>query len=209
MRDGPFGTLVPAGHARPSRGRHDLRHTQPRSSGPSAAASTVGCHEPGHLLHRLHARRLHRRRAQHPRLAVRGAPRPRTTAAGTSSSAGVGPLVMGATTYQWVLDHADLLEHPEKWREFYDDRPVLGVHPPRPARHPGRRRPVRRGATSARVRRDGRRRAGKDIWVVGGGDLVGQFDDAGLLDEVSLGHDTGDARRRVARCCPAGSPRSG
>ncbi|MFC7493118.1 MULTISPECIES: dihydrofolate reductase family protein [unclassified Nocardioides] len=25
------------------------------------------------------------------------------------------------------------------------------------------------------------------IWVVGGGDLVGQFDDAGLLDEIVLG----------------------
>ena len=28
---------------------------------------------------------------------------------------------------------------------------------------------------------------GKNIWVVGGGDLVGQFDDADLLDEVRLG----------------------
>jgi dihydrofolate reductase len=27
----------------------------------------------------------------------------------------------------------------------------------------------------------------KDIWIVGGGDLVGQFDDAGLLDEIWLG----------------------
>ncbi len=26
--------------------------------------------------------------------------------------------------------------------------------------------------------------AGKDLWVVGGGDLAGQFADAGLLDEV-------------------------
>jgi len=28
---------------------------------------------------------------------------------------------------------------------------------------------------------------GKNIWIVGGGELVGQFDDAGLLDEVWLG----------------------
>jgi dihydrofolate reductase len=28
---------------------------------------------------------------------------------------------------------------------------------------------------------------GTNIWLVGGGDLVGQFDDAGLLDEVWLG----------------------
>ena len=26
--------------------------------------------------------------------------------------------------------------------------------------------------------------AGKDVWVVGGGELAGQFADAGLLDEV-------------------------
>jgi dihydrofolate reductase len=26
--------------------------------------------------------------------------------------------------------------------------------------------------------------AGKDLWIVGGGDLAGQFADAGLLDEV-------------------------
>ena len=25
---------------------------------------------------------------------------------------------------------------------------------------------------------------GKDVWVVGGGDLAGQFADAGLLDEI-------------------------
>jgi dihydrofolate reductase len=28
---------------------------------------------------------------------------------------------------------------------------------------------------------------GKNIWIVGGGDLAGQFDDADLLDEVWLG----------------------
>jgi dihydrofolate reductase len=27
----------------------------------------------------------------------------------------------------------------------------------------------------------------KNIWLLGGGDLVGQFDDEGLLDEVWLG----------------------
>ncbi|MGH3362057.1 MAG: dihydrofolate reductase family protein [Nocardioides sp.] len=28
--------------------------------------------------------------------------------------------------------------------------------------------------------------AGRNVWVVGGGDLVGQFDDAGHLDEIWL-----------------------
>ena len=40
---------------------------------------------------------------------------------------------------------------------------------------------------------------GKNVWVVGGGDLVGQFDDAGLLDEIWLGLHARRARRR----CPA------
>jgi dihydrofolate reductase len=29
--------------------------------------------------------------------------------------------------------------------------------------------------------------AEKNIWVIGGGDLVGQFHDKGLLDEIHLG----------------------
>jgi dihydrofolate reductase len=28
---------------------------------------------------------------------------------------------------------------------------------------------------------------GRNVWIVGGGDLVGQFADAGLLDEVLVG----------------------
>jgi dihydrofolate reductase len=28
---------------------------------------------------------------------------------------------------------------------------------------------------------------GKNIWIVGGGDLVGQFADQGLLDDIMLG----------------------
>jgi dihydrofolate reductase len=28
---------------------------------------------------------------------------------------------------------------------------------------------------------------GRNVWIVGGGDLVGQFADAGLLDEVIVG----------------------
>ena len=42
-----------------------------------------------------------------------------------------------------------------------------------------------------------------NIWVVGGGDLVGQFHDAGLLDQVGRRHRAGDARgRRPAAAAP-------
>ena len=37
--------------------------------------------------------------------------------------AGVGAMAMGATTYEWVLDHDDLLEHPEKWKGYYGETP--------------------------------------------------------------------------------------
>ena len=31
------------------------------------------------------------------------------------SSRGVGAMAMGANTYRWVVDHEDLLHHPERW----------------------------------------------------------------------------------------------
>ena len=38
---------------------------------------------------------------------------------------GVGALVMGSTTYEWVLGHhPEMLQGPDRWREFYDDRPT-------------------------------------------------------------------------------------
>ncbi len=100
----------------------------------------------------------------------------------------VGSLVMGATTYEWVLGHdPEMLEGPDKWREYYDDRPAwVFTHRELP-RIPGIDltfvrgdvRPVYDAIVAALPE--------KNIWVVGGGDLVGQFDDAGLLDEIWLG----------------------
>jgi dihydrofolate reductase len=98
----------------------------------------------------------------------------------------IGPLVMGATTYQWTLDR-HFTEHPEQWQEFYADRPVwVFTH---------RDLPGIPGVQVHLVRDDVRRvydeellpaAGARDIWVVGGGDLVGQFDDAGLLDEIHV-----------------------
>ena len=100
---------------------------------------------------------------------------------------GIGAFAMGATTYEWILDHERLAENPAKWNEYYADVPAwVFTHRELPS-IPGVNvtfvqgdvRPVHKAMTGA---------AGdKNIWLVGGGGLVGEFADAGLLDEVILG----------------------
>jgi len=97
----------------------------------------------------------------------------------------VGPLAMGSSTYRWVVENESLLDHPEKWREWYGDRPAWVFT------HRGDQ-PVIEGAdirfTQAPVTQVHAEMVaaadGKDIWLMGGGGLVGQFADAGLLDRI-------------------------
>jgi dihydrofolate reductase len=95
-------------------------------------------------------------------------------------------LVEGSTTYEWLLNEFDILNHPEKWHEFHADRPTF-VFTTRdlPAPEGAGVRFVR-GAV-ADVLPSIREAAGNgDIWVVGGGDLAGQFLDIGALDSIAL-----------------------
>lgn len=95
-------------------------------------------------------------------------------------------MVCGSTTYQWLLDEQDLLTHPERWQEFHGNRPTFVFT--------SRQLPVPPGADVRFVRgpvTDSlpaiRAAAGHgDIWIVGGGDLAGQFLDADALDEIAL-----------------------
>ena len=98
----------------------------------------------------------------------------------------VGAMVMGATTYEWVLAHENLLDHPEKWQEYYADRPCwVFTHRDLPA-VPGADLRFVQGDV-APVHADLAAAAGgRNVWLVGGGDLVGSFHDAGLLDEVRV-----------------------
>ena len=88
----------------------------------------------------------------------------------------IGALAMGASTYEWVLRN-----DPGPWR--YTQPTWVFTH---------RQLPTPDGAdvrlTSADVREVHAAMVsaagGRDLWVVGGGDLAGQFADAGLLDEV-------------------------
>jgi dihydrofolate reductase len=96
---------------------------------------------------------------------------------------GVGALVSGATTYEWVLDHTD------RGRDWpYAGKPcwVLSSRDlPKPER---RDADVRIVATDVAGLHDEMIAAAgqRDLWVVGGGNVASQFADAGLLDEVHL-----------------------
>lgn len=98
----------------------------------------------------------------------------------------VGALVMGATTYDWILERYGA-DNSAQWREYYEERPAwVFTHrdlPPIPDIDltfvQGDVRPVY-DEVAARI-------GDANLWLVGGGDLVGQFYDTGLLDEIILG----------------------
>lgn len=97
---------------------------------------------------------------------------------------GIGALVMGSTTYEWIVEHENLIEQPDKW--FYRDI-VSFVLSSRPLPEvPGAGIRFRRGDIGGFWGELSAAAEGKDIWLVGGGDLVGQFADAGHLDQVRV-----------------------
>ena len=97
--------------------------------------------------------------------------------------ADVGALAMGASSYEWILGHEFADKDPSEWTWPYEQPSWVFTH---------RELPVVPDAPVEFVSGDvapvhGRMveaAGGKDVWIVGGGDLVGQVADAGLLDEV-------------------------
>jgi dihydrofolate reductase len=99
---------------------------------------------------------------------------------------GVGAMVMGATTYLWCLDHDDFLEHPDRWHGSYGDRPCwVFSHRDLPA-IPGADLRFVQGHVAEPHAEMRDAAGGLNVWLVGGGELVGAFHDAGLLDEVRV-----------------------
>jgi len=92
--------------------------------------------------------------------------------------ASVGALVMGASTYRWVLDHLD--SEGESWP--YTQPCWVFTHGALPPAADNVR--VVQGSVAERYDEIVASAEGGDVWVVGGGDLAGQFADAGRLDEV-------------------------
>jgi dihydrofolate reductase len=88
----------------------------------------------------------------------------------------IGALAMGANTYRWIREH-----EPQNWG--YTAPTWVFTH--REYEAPAGSDVRFTAADPAAVHADLVAAAGdRDVWVVGGGDLAGQFADAGLLDEV-------------------------
>ena len=101
--------------------------------------------------------------------------------------AGVGAMAMGATTYEWVHAHERLDERPEKWGEWYGSTPAwVFTHRELPS-VPGAEIRFVQGAVAPVHGEMVAAANGRNVWLVGGGELVGAFADAGLLDEILLG----------------------
>lgn len=98
---------------------------------------------------------------------------------------GIGALAMGAHTYEWLLRHGfdSDAESPQPW-PYAQPTWVFT----------SRLLPVVRDADIRFACGDVRAvhaemmeaAQGKNLWVMGGGDLAGQFFDAGLLDEIHV-----------------------
>jgi dihydrofolate reductase len=86
----------------------------------------------------------------------------------------VGAGAMGATTYEWILER-----HSEKWP--YDFPCWVFTHRDLPTL-PGVQ--LTSGDVASVHGELVAAAEGKNVWIVGGGELVGQFADVGLLDEV-------------------------
>lgn len=95
-------------------------------------------------------------------------------------------MVEGSTTYLWVLNDQDLLAHPEKWREFFGDKPTFVFTTRDLPRPEGADVRFVSGPVSDALPAIREAAGTGDIWVAGGGDLAGQFLDAGALDEIAL-----------------------
>lgn len=95
----------------------------------------------------------------------------------------IGALAMGASTYEWMLRHVVTpAQNPQSAWPYaqpvwvFTHRELPGVDGADIRFVHGDVRPVHALMALAAQ--------GKNVWLVGGGDLVGQFYDAGLLDEI-------------------------
>lgn len=92
----------------------------------------------------------------------------------------VGALVMGSATYEWIVKN-----HPDDW--MYEQPAWVLTHRPRVITdaYPAQ---VFSGEVSELHPTLVSQAAGKDVWVMGGGEVAAQFAAAGLIDEMIISY---------------------
>jgi dihydrofolate reductase len=95
----------------------------------------------------------------------------------------VGAVAMGLSTYEWVLRHllGTEADHAQPW-PYTQPAWVFTTRSLQPV--PGADIRFVRGDVAPVHQAMLAAAGGKNIWLIGGGDLVGQFHDQGLLDEI-------------------------
>ena len=119
----------------------------------------------------------------------------------------VGAIAMGSTTYEWIARHTGFLDDPSKWEYpmpswVFSSRELPRVDGPDIRFVSGDVAAVHAEMVEA---------AGdKNVWLVGGGDLVGQFHDHGTAGRGDRDDRLGVPRRRgAAAAAPDHHPTAG
>lgn len=92
----------------------------------------------------------------------------------------VGSIVMGADTYQWILDNhpGDFMYSQPSWVVTHRPEIIADGHDVQ----------TFAGDVAELHPRLVSAAAGRNVWVVGGGDLAAQFAGAGLIDEMIVAY---------------------
>lgn len=98
-------------------------------------------------------------------------------------TAGVGALVMGASTYEWLIESDHMCDNPDAWEQAYGHLPTwVLTHRRLPAL--GSRVRLASGDVADLAPDIERSADGKNVWIMGGGPVAAQFVRAGLLDQM-------------------------
>ncbi|RYD37842.1 MAG: dihydrofolate reductase [Verrucomicrobiaceae bacterium] len=97
--------------------------------------------------------------------------------------AGVGAIAMGSSTYEWMLRNAEQVKA-ETGSPWPYTQPTWVFTSRDLPRVEGADIRFTKGDVRETHTRMCDAASGKNVWIVGGGDLAGQFHDAGLLDEI-------------------------
>lgn len=95
-------------------------------------------------------------------------------------------LVMGANTFRWVVAQIGAEAEPARWSEHHGDIPTFVFARSAVPMLPGANIRLVSGEVSAVLPDILAAAAGGTVWLMGGGELAGQFVDADALDEIAL-----------------------